>query len=202
MHTTRVEIGRTLAREHPVAADLVTAFGTACAQAGLAVDNVELAASARLHDPMAILGLSDGDPSLAALELKLFEDSRDTIKLKNLVSSVIDDETQQKIDIVKHYGLSPEKVVVTGAGFDDTLFRAAPKPDPRPVQLVYAGKFIQAIVDMRNELALPLQPKDLKASDIPGIVDEAIAEAGSLYPVPRYMSEAELTTIVNGLRAA
>jgi serine protein kinase len=36
-----------------------------------------------------------------ALELKLFEDSRDTIKLKNLVSSVIDDETQQKIDIVK-----------------------------------------------------------------------------------------------------
>ena len=36
-----------------------------------------------------------------ALELKLFEDQRDTIKLKNLVSSVVDDETQQKIDIVK-----------------------------------------------------------------------------------------------------
>ncbi|MGE3107816.1 MAG: PrkA family serine protein kinase [Phycisphaerales bacterium] len=36
-----------------------------------------------------------------ALELKLFEDQRDTIKLKNLVSTVIDDETQQKIDIVK-----------------------------------------------------------------------------------------------------
>jgi len=36
-----------------------------------------------------------------ALELKLFEDSRDTIKLKNLVSSVVDDETQEKIDIVK-----------------------------------------------------------------------------------------------------
>ena len=36
-----------------------------------------------------------------ALELKLFEDSRDTIKLKNMVSSVVDDETQQKIDIVK-----------------------------------------------------------------------------------------------------
>ncbi|HZZ44755.1 MAG TPA: hypothetical protein VFE58_17595 [Tepidisphaeraceae bacterium] len=38
---------------------------------------------------------------LKALELKLFEDQRDTIKLKNLVSSVVDDETQQKIDIVK-----------------------------------------------------------------------------------------------------
>ena len=36
-----------------------------------------------------------------ALELKLFEDSRDTIKLKNLVSSVVDDETQGKIDVVK-----------------------------------------------------------------------------------------------------
>lgn len=36
-----------------------------------------------------------------ALELKLFEDQRDTIKLKNLVSSVVDDETQKKIDIVK-----------------------------------------------------------------------------------------------------
>ena len=33
--------------------------------------------------------------------VKLFEDQRDTIKLKNLVSSVVDDETQQKIDVVK-----------------------------------------------------------------------------------------------------
>ncbi len=38
---------------------------------------------------------------LKALELKLFEDQRDTIKLKSLVSSVVDDETQQKIDVVK-----------------------------------------------------------------------------------------------------
>jgi len=38
---------------------------------------------------------------LKALELKLFEDSRDTIKLKNIVSGVVDDETQAKIDVVK-----------------------------------------------------------------------------------------------------
>jgi len=38
---------------------------------------------------------------LKALELKLFEDQRDTIKLKNLVSSVVDEETQKKIDVVK-----------------------------------------------------------------------------------------------------
>ncbi len=36
-----------------------------------------------------------------ALELKLFEDQKDSIKLTNLVSSVIDKETQEKIDIVK-----------------------------------------------------------------------------------------------------
>jgi len=36
-----------------------------------------------------------------ALELKLFEDSRDTIKLKSVVSGVVDAETQAKIDVVK-----------------------------------------------------------------------------------------------------
>jgi serine protein kinase len=36
-----------------------------------------------------------------ALELKLFEDQKDSIKLTNLVSSVIDKETQAKIDVVK-----------------------------------------------------------------------------------------------------
>jgi serine protein kinase len=36
-----------------------------------------------------------------ALEMKLFEDQKDTIKLTSLVSNVIDDETQQKIDVVK-----------------------------------------------------------------------------------------------------
>jgi serine protein kinase len=36
-----------------------------------------------------------------ALELKLFEDQKDSIKLTSLVSSVADRETQEKIDIVK-----------------------------------------------------------------------------------------------------
>ncbi len=36
-----------------------------------------------------------------ALELKLFEDQKDSIKLKNLVSSVVDRDTQEKIDVVK-----------------------------------------------------------------------------------------------------
>lgn len=37
-----------------------------------------------------------------ALELKLFEDQKDTIKLTSLVSNVVDKETQVKIDVVKN----------------------------------------------------------------------------------------------------
>jgi serine protein kinase len=36
-----------------------------------------------------------------ALELKLFEDQKDSIKLSTLISSVVDKETQEKIDVVK-----------------------------------------------------------------------------------------------------
>jgi serine protein kinase len=36
-----------------------------------------------------------------ALELKLFEDRRDTIQLTSLVSTVIDPETRQKIDVIR-----------------------------------------------------------------------------------------------------
>ncbi|MFO0664498.1 MAG: serine protein kinase [Polyangiaceae bacterium] len=36
-----------------------------------------------------------------ALELKLFEDQKDSIKLKTLVSQVVDKDTQEKIDIIK-----------------------------------------------------------------------------------------------------
>jgi serine protein kinase len=37
-----------------------------------------------------------------ALEMKLFEDQKDSIKLSSFVSNVIDKETQDKIDIIKN----------------------------------------------------------------------------------------------------
>ncbi len=48
-----------------------------------------------------------------ALELKLFEDQKDSIKLASMVSNVVDKETQEKIDIVKqrmirNYGYNEE----------------------------------------------------------------------------------------------
>jgi hypothetical protein len=55
---------------------------------------------------------------------------------------------------------------------------------------------------MRAEMQMPLQPKELKTEDIPGIIDEALSETGGLYPVPRYMSRAEVQTLVEGLKPA
>ncbi len=48
-----------------------------------------------------------------ALELKLFEDQKDSIKLTSLVSNVVDEDTQKKIDVVKgrlirNYGYDDE----------------------------------------------------------------------------------------------
>jgi glycosyltransferase involved in cell wall biosynthesis len=50
----------------------------------------------------------------------------------------------QKEEIVQRYGLLPEKVHVIGAGYDDKRFVQRPKPDPKPVQIVYAGKLCRA----------------------------------------------------------
>lgn len=47
-----------------------------------------------------------------ALELKLFEDQKDTIKLTSLVSNVVDAETQAKIDVVKSR-------LIQNYGYDD-----------------------------------------------------------------------------------
>ena len=62
-----------------------------------------------------------------------------------------------------------------------------------------AQKFIKAIIDLRTGMELPLKPNGLQASDIPSVVEEALAEAGDLYPVPRYMTEIEVTAIVRDL---
>jgi serine protein kinase len=47
-----------------------------------------------------------------ALQLKLFEDQKDTIKLTSLVSNVVDKDTQVKIDVVKQR-------LIRDFGYDD-----------------------------------------------------------------------------------
>lgn len=55
-----------------LAGDLATGFFTACARAGLQVDDVEITARGRLHDVLAHLGLEEGDPSLESVVIKVF----------------------------------------------------------------------------------------------------------------------------------
>jgi len=66
----------------------------------------------------------------------------------------------QKEFIEKNYGLPPEKMVVTGAGYNDSLFTPGAKPSPRTVQLVYAGK-------LTNAKGLPWLLKALKTITTP-----------------------------------
>ncbi|MBT8151615.1 MAG: iron-containing alcohol dehydrogenase [Gammaproteobacteria bacterium] len=62
-----------------------------------------------------------------------------------------------------------------------------------------ASQFIESIVAMRAQMEMPTQPKGLKTEDIALITRQALAEAGSLYPVPRYMKAAEIREIVGAL---
>jgi alpha-maltose-1-phosphate synthase len=49
-----------------------------------------------------------------------------------------------KKDICRLYGINKKKIHVVGAGYDDRLFSTRVKPDPKPVQLLYAGKLSHA----------------------------------------------------------
>ncbi len=46
----------------------------------------------------------------------------------------------QKNDIVNLYNILPERIIITGAGYNHNLFYLDIKPNPNPVQLIYAGK--------------------------------------------------------------
>ena len=50
----------------------------------------------------------------------------------------------QKNEIIRLHHLAPEKIIIAGAGYNDSLFYLNTKPDPDPVQLVYAGKLSNA----------------------------------------------------------
>ncbi|MFC1895846.1 glycosyltransferase family 4 protein [Thermodesulfobacteriota bacterium] len=50
----------------------------------------------------------------------------------------------QKRDIIRFYNLTPEQIIIIGAGYNDSLFYLDTKPNPDPVQLVYAGKLSNA----------------------------------------------------------
>lgn len=53
-------------------AALASGLATECARAGIVVDDVELTVRGRLQNVLAHLGLEDGDPAFAAIDVKCF----------------------------------------------------------------------------------------------------------------------------------
>jgi serine protein kinase len=71
-----------------------------------------------------------------ALELKLFEDQRDAVQLTSLVSSVVDPQTQARIDairdrLVARFGYSPEAAEGVLHHVSELFARGEPKDEPR-----------------------------------------------------------------------
>jgi hypothetical protein len=55
-----------------LAGDLVTGFSTECTKSSLKVDDIEMTISGKLNNILAHLGLEEGDPSFASIEMKCF----------------------------------------------------------------------------------------------------------------------------------
>jgi alcohol dehydrogenase len=66
---------------------------------------------------------------------------------------------------------------------------------------ILANKFVAAIVEMRSTMDMPLQIENFTPQKQDDVVRSAGAEAGNMYPVPRYLDESDLQSIVNGLVA-
>jgi uncharacterized OsmC-like protein len=58
-----------------LAGDLTTGFATECAKSNLKVDDIEMTVCGTLNNILAHLGLEDGDPSVASIEMKCFVSS-------------------------------------------------------------------------------------------------------------------------------
>ena len=66
----------------------------------------------------------------------------------------------QKAEIIRFYNIAPEKIIVAGAGYNDSMFYFDTKPIPDPVQMVYAGK-------LSNAKGVPWLLRALKSISMP-----------------------------------
>ena len=64
-----------------------------------------------------------------------------------------------------------------------------------------ATAFIAAVRELEVQVEIPPTLQALREEDIPGIAEDALAEAHLNYPVPRYMSQAECEALLRGLLA-
>jgi alcohol dehydrogenase len=68
--------------------------------------------------------------------------------------------------------------------------------DPDSGEKQRALAFIQAIINLRKQMDMPLEPRGLSMTSIDEVLKEVIKETGELYPVPRYLSREELRALV------
>ena len=74
-----------------LAGSLTSGFATECARDNLEVDDIELSLSGSLNNILAHLGLEEGDPSIAAIEMKCFASTfDDEDKVKNAWQRTLD----------------------------------------------------------------------------------------------------------------
>lgn len=66
---------------------------------------------------------------------------------------------------------------------------------------VRAKEFIKRIKEMNAYMEIPTQIKGIKDEDIPLMVERAMKEAHPLYPVPKFMTEEEMTALFKKLKA-
>ncbi|MEZ4652631.1 MAG: OsmC family protein [Candidatus Eisenbacteria bacterium] len=81
---------------------LVTGFATECTRSGLEVDDIELTVKGRLGNPLAHLGLGEGDPGLVGIEVRCF-------------ASTLADETAVRAAWGKALARSPVAVTLSRA---------------------------------------------------------------------------------------
>jgi len=74
-----------------LAGSLTSGFATECARDNLEVDDIELSLSGTLENILAHLGLEEGDPSIAAIEMKCFASTfDDEEKVKSVCQRTLD----------------------------------------------------------------------------------------------------------------
>ncbi len=64
-----------------------------------------------------------------------------------------------------------------------------------------ARTFVESIRELNRRMNIPATFEQIKAEDIPLIVQRALREAHPLYPVPKFMTAADCEKVVRLLRA-
>lgn len=66
--------------------------------------------------------------------------------------------------------------------------------------MIKSKKFIKAIKDLNDQMAIPSRISDIDSKDIPLMVKRAFKESNPLYPVPKYFTKEDFTNIYEIIR--